>query len=273
MPAVSADRQREPEPQPGIMRAGEHGDTAGHAVHADHGQVELAHHHRQAQPERHQADSREGLQRAVGGRRAEELAVAPIHRGEQDDAGCEDGERPGMGTIEMVPQLHRPLPRACRMMTARTISPAARYCHSCRSPLSSNMTCTAAMTIAPANVRTPIRDHRRSRYRRPARPRWRRSRRQRHNPCWRRRSGCEHDAGERGEETGPQIGSGDGAPSAHANRFGCAEARSHHEQVAPEPREREDELRDQCREHEHDKLDRDAATFPLTEAGKMPGSA
>ena len=136
------------------MRAGEHGNTTGHAVHADHRQVEFTYHHRQAQPERHQANSREGLQRAVGGRRAEELAVAPIHRGEHDDAGCENGERPSMGTIEIVPQLHRPLPRAWRMMTARTISPAARYCHSWRNPLSSNMTCTAAMTIAPANVRT-----------------------------------------------------------------------------------------------------------------------
>src|SRR5262245_48877651 len=31
-----ADRQPEPESEPRVMGAGEHGDTAGHAVHADH---------------------------------------------------------------------------------------------------------------------------------------------------------------------------------------------------------------------------------------------
>src|SRR5262249_39611094 len=113
----------------------------------------FADHHGQPEPQGHETDGREGLQRAVSGREAEEAAVAAVDRGEHDDAGRQDNERPSMRAAESEAHAHRPLPRACNTMTASTISPAARYCHSWRNPLSSSMTCTAAITIAPANVR------------------------------------------------------------------------------------------------------------------------
>src|SRR5262249_28239069 len=132
-----------------MLSASEHRDAARHAVHADHRQVEFADHHGQPKPQRHQADGREDLERAVGGRRAEKRSLAGIERSEQEDAGREDGERPPMWTGKLAPRVHRSLPRACSTMTASTISPAARYCHSWRSPFTTTLTYTPSMTITP----------------------------------------------------------------------------------------------------------------------------
>src|SRR5687768_15303259 len=137
-----------------MLCTGQHRDAPGHAIHTDDGQVELADHHGQAEPERNKADGRENLQRAIGRGGTQKTAVASIRDSEQHNACGEDGERPNVRPVELAPQPHRPAPRDCRIMTASTIRPAARYCHSCRNPFSSSMTCTAAMTMAPANVRS-----------------------------------------------------------------------------------------------------------------------
>src|SRR5262249_37578907 len=148
------DRQCQPQPQPRMLHAGEDGDAARHAVHSDDRKIELPDQHGQPEPQRYEPDGGEDLQRAVGGRRAEEATLPPVDDSEHDDAGGAAREWPRVRPVEMAPRSHRAAPRACSTITASTITPAARYCHSWRRPLSSSMTCTAAITIAPAKVRS-----------------------------------------------------------------------------------------------------------------------
>ena len=72
--------------EPRILHAGHHRDAAGEADHARDRQIEFPHQHRQAEPQRHQAEGREQLHHAEHRADAEEVAGAAINEREHEMA-------------------------------------------------------------------------------------------------------------------------------------------------------------------------------------------
>ena len=62
--------------------------------------------------------------------------LTAIYGCDQDDARRQHRQGADVRATELTPRTHRPPPRARRTITASTMMPAARYCHSWRSPLS-----------------------------------------------------------------------------------------------------------------------------------------
>ena len=93
-PLTSPAAMPQASPSHGWIDAGDHRDTAGEAHDARDRKVELPHQHRQAEPERHQAERGEQLHDAERRGDAEEIAGAAVHQRQHEDGARHDRERP-----------------------------------------------------------------------------------------------------------------------------------------------------------------------------------
>ena len=117
--ASQSCRQRTRQPQPSVGPAHDHRDAAGHAVHADDGEIELADHHGQAEPERHEADRSERFEARCGG--GEGQKILRVDERKTDNAGRQDEQRTHVGIVSKAFHWLNP---GCP--TSATQSPPAR---------------------------------------------------------------------------------------------------------------------------------------------------